>query len=87
MAEKYIQAGWESYLELIVPKDASETQIAETRQAFFAGACVLFEGILKTLDPGPIETEADIQRMQNIGAEIIAFGQELDKKILKLTEH
>ena len=62
-------------------------QIAETRQAFFAGASVLFETIMKVLDttndryPGLDETEADI------GNEIVEFGQALDKKILKPAEH
>ena len=87
MAAKYIQKGWAGYLKLVVPKDASEVQIAETRQAFFSGACVLFESILQTLNPGPIETEEDMQRMRDIGHEIAAFGQELDKRIFKLTEH
>lgn len=87
MAEKYIQMGWDSYLNLVVPKDASEAQIAETRQAFYSGAAILFEGLIKLLDPGPNVTEADIQRMIDIAAEITAYGQEFDRKILKLTEH
>jgi len=87
VGKKYIQLGWDSYLDLVVPKGASDVQIAETRQAFFSGAAVLFEGIMRMLDPGLEETDADMQRMTDIQNEITAFGQELDKRILKLTEH
>ncbi len=87
MGKKYIQIGWESYRKLVVPDDAPDVQITETRQAFYAGASILFEGLMHGLDAGNEPTDDDLQRMDDIQAEINAFGQQLDRKILKLTEH
>lgn len=35
---KRIAEHWESYRRDVVPKDASETQLTETKRAFYAGA-------------------------------------------------
>ena len=87
MGRKYIEIGWQSYRKLVVPDDAGEVQVNESRQAFYAGAAVLFEGIIGGLDGGSEATDADIQRMDDIQAEITAFGQQLDRKMFDLTEH
>lgn len=84
---KYIERGWDSYRRLVVPRDASETQIKETRQAFYAGASILFQSLMLTLDPGETETDADMQRMADLQAEIDEFGQQLDIKMFKTAEH
>ena len=39
---KLIEAAWEKYREMAVPAGAGETQVAETRQAFYSGVTVLF---------------------------------------------
>lgn len=77
-----IEAGWQSYLKRVVPKDAGHVQVNETRQAFWAGATVLFYAIMQTLDPGDEPTEDDLQRMVNIAAEIDAFAKTFDAEIL-----
>lgn len=79
-----IERLWESYRTMVVPADASETQIRETRQAFFAGAAILFEGILQNLSSSEDEiTEADMTLMADVQAEIDEFGQQLDLRYLR----
>lgn len=77
---KYIQQGWESYRKLLVESGTGEVQIKETRQAFFSGAAVLFEVIMRGFDPGPEETENDMQRMTDVANELHEFGQQLDRR-------
>lgn len=77
---KYIEQGWQSYRKLLVDSGAGEVQIKETRQAFFAGAAVLFHSIMQGLDPGEEETDNDMQRMTDIANELTEFGQKLDAK-------
>lgn len=84
---KYIEKSWESYRKLVIPANAPDIQVKESRQAFFAGASIIFEGMIKMMDGGDEPTPADMQRMANIQAEIDAFGQSLDRQILGKTEH
>ena len=35
---KYIQNAWERYRKMCVPAEATDAQVRESRQAFFAGA-------------------------------------------------
>lgn len=83
----YIENAWNNYRALVVPKDAPDVQINETRQAFYAGAACLFQTIMIVLEPGAEPTDADMQRMSDIQAELDAFGQEIDRKVLNLPQH
>lgn len=83
----FIAGGWDSYRRMVLPADASEIQLRECRQAFYAGASVLFETIMVTLDPGTEPTASDMTRMDDIQAEVTAFGQELDKRAFGAQEH
>ncbi len=87
MTTKFIEAGWKSYLRIVVPDNASDVQVNETRQAFYAGAATLWQSIMVTLDPEAEPTEQDLQRMDDIQAEVDAIGQQLDKDILNLPRH
>lgn len=84
---KYIEKSWESYRKLVVPADASETQVRETRQAFYAGASIIFTGMIHIMDGGDEPTDADMKRMMDIQLEIDAFGQQLDKRVFGNLEH
>jgi hypothetical protein len=79
---KLIARSWESYRAMVIPPDASEVQVAETRQAFFAGATMLFTLLLRVLDPGTEETDADMQTMAALQAEVNEFGHSLDVKYI-----
>jgi hypothetical protein len=82
MSTKFIEAAWEGYRKMVVPSDASEVQVVETRQAFFSGAAVLFEVLIRSASHGDEVLESDILRMKGIQAEIDEFGQALDAKLL-----
>lgn len=84
---KLIARGWERYRQMVVPRDASEVQVKETRQAFYAGASVLFTTLVNALEPGQEATDADLRKMNDIQAEIDAFGQELDRRAFGAKEH
>jgi len=72
---KIVEAGWVSYLRLVVPRNASAVQVEETRRSFFAGAQHLFGSIMTMLDVGAEPTEADLGRMDQIHAELQAFAK------------
>lgn len=83
---KYIEKGWDSYVKLLPPA-CSPVQIKETRQAFYGGAAILFEALMRMLDPGQEPTDADMQRMSDIQKELHDFGQALDRRYLGPSEH
>ena len=72
---KIIEAGWLSYLHLVVPRNASAVQVEETRRSFFAGAQHLFGSIMTMLEPGMEPTETDLKRMDYIAVELKEFVQ------------
>ncbi len=82
MKTKFIESGWREYKQMVVPSTASEVQIHETRQAFYAGATILFHTIMLSLDPGEEPTSDDMQRMEYLQKELDEFGQEIDLKYL-----
>ncbi len=83
---KVIERAWNSYRQLL-PADAPEVQLREMRQAFFAGAGILFEVLMRTTDPSTEVTEADMQRFRDVHAELRAFGESLDRRFLGPREH
>jgi len=87
MKKEPIKAGWDSYRKTVMPQDAPDIQIRECRQAFYAGASILFQGLMTALDPGEEPTDADLQRMADIQNELDAFGQEIDRRYMGGTEH
>jgi hypothetical protein len=88
-----INNAWLSYRANVMPKHAGTIQVMETRQAFFAGAAILFTALTGPMldgEPGDgdIEpTEMDLAKMQEIQDEIDKFGAELDLKILRPEKH
>lgn len=84
---KYIEKSWQSFASLVLAKDASAIQREEMRSAFYAGAAIIFEGMIQMMDDGDEPTDSDMQKMAQIQLEITAFGQELDKQVFGNTEH
>ena len=74
--EKIIEFGWAVYLKSVISPMASQIQIDETRNAFFAGAQHLFASILAVLDPDKEPTERDLRRMDAIAKELSNFVDE-----------
>jgi hypothetical protein len=68
-----IEAGWRS-LELLWLLNPTDVEREELRSAFFAGAMHLFHCLMIGLDDGePIETDADMDKMAKIQAELAKF--------------
>jgi hypothetical protein len=74
---RLIEAGWMGLYALWVPEDAPPQQVLDLRKAFMAGAQHLWGSIMTMLDPGSEMSAADLSRMQQIQAELDAFGAEL----------
>jgi hypothetical protein len=68
-----IEAGWRALREVAISPAASETQLDEMRNAFFAGAQHLFSSIMGLLEDGTEPTEKDLARMSQIGDELDSF--------------
>ena len=84
---KYIEEGWNSYRQIILPADTPGAQLAEIRQGYYSGAAVLFQTLMLSLDTDEEPTEADMQRMASLQAEIDEFGLELDLRLLPVGGH
>jgi hypothetical protein len=78
-----IEAGWISLKMTSILADASQVQLEEMRNAFFAGAQHLFASIMSILEPGSEPTDADLHRITLINDELDAFVQEYKTKYLK----
>lgn len=75
---RLIEAGWAAFRWLVLSPNAPEIQINEMRYAYMAGAQHLFSSILGILDPGQEPTDADMQRMDLIDKELLAFRDEME---------
>lgn len=80
-AGKIIEGGWTGFRLAVLPQEASNIQVTETRKAFFAGALHLFDSIMAILDPGSEPTERDLNRMTLIHKELKAFEDELRAQV------
>lgn len=72
--EPYIESGWDDYRKMVVPTEAPDFQVAETRQAFYSGACVTWRGLVMSFKPGLEAEPEDIQLWKDINEELIEFG-------------
>lgn len=68
---------WASYESEVLPARAHDVERMETKRAFYAGAQGLLSAILKGLTPGTEPEEADLRMMDEIEAEIRAFGEDV----------
>lgn len=75
MAKGLMAEGWESFREKVVPKNASEVQVRETHQAFYAGAAYLFTRLMLEYGPGKDPTDEDLAMMDGVHAELVAFAR------------
>ena len=75
-----IEAGWQTLRAMSVSPRASQIQINEMRNAFFAGAQHLFASVLGILDPEEEITDQDMRRMDAIAKELQNFYNEFVAK-------
>ena len=78
---QYIAQAFATYRNLAVPAAASDIQVRETRQAFFAGACFYHEFCMEKLSEGEEVTATDLRMMESFTLEVEAFGKEVDRRI------
>lgn len=71
---KRLQEGWKSFAAACVPSGAPDVQRRAMEMAFYGGATVLLKVIMGMLDPGAEPTDADVQKMSDIEAELVAFA-------------
>ena len=87
MSDGPIKACWESYYDTVIPSDASGVQVTESKQAFYAGASILYWFLMRALDPGPEPTAADMDRLEGLKDEVDAFAESIDDRYLKKILH
>jgi hypothetical protein len=70
---------WESFRVLVMHPEAPPGQVREMRRAFFAGAEALLTLQMRDFEntPDAEPTEADMQLMDDIHADIVAFAHEV----------
>jgi hypothetical protein len=67
-----IQSSWESYQAQVMPKDAPDVQVIETRRAFYAG-CQTILGIMYGIGDDSISEDAGIQMIETLHQECQLF--------------
>jgi len=67
-----IEQIWHSYLEQVVPKNATESQVIETKRAFYAGVQAMLAIMTKI---GDLPPGKGMEALQNIDKELTAFGE------------
>lgn len=72
---------WQGY-HLMCMKGATPAELEKAKEAFFAGAATVFQGMMASMSDGDEPTEADMQFMAELQAELDAFGLDLDMKHL-----
>lgn len=75
-----LAGAWESYKAMMRLKPDQER---EARLAFFAGAAVLFHGVMRGLSAGDEVTAQDMAMMDRIDREIAEFEAGFDAEVLR----
>lgn len=70
-----MRTAWLGYRREVIPPDAPEVQVTESRRAFYAGAGALFSLLLVVLDPGEEPTEHDLDRVTGLYDELKEFNR------------
>jgi hypothetical protein len=66
------EAAWCRYRSMLVPADASDAQVRETRIAFYAGASIVYDAVLLMGDEDVSENVAMVA-LERMGLELAAF--------------
>lgn len=64
---------WDTYRTRLLPRDAPTVQLVECRRAFYVGARSLMDLVLHRLSPGDEPTDADLQLLGEVLAELNQF--------------
>ena len=78
---RLVEAGFDALRSLVIPPHANASQVAAMRVAFFSGASLVFEALMQALDEGEDPTDADMQRMSALDAELSRFNAEFAQAV------
>lgn len=70
----HIGKSWELFAKKVMPANPAENQYMAMKQAFFAGAAILFSDIVERLDDPARNAGDGAKYMSEIDAEITAFA-------------
>ncbi len=70
-----LASAWSSIERLAFAPNTPDAQRRESRRMFYAGAQALLGAAINNLDPGEDPTDADLDRMSALNAELVAFTQ------------
>jgi hypothetical protein len=79
---KLLEAGWVAMRRSPLLSHASGPMLEISRISYLAGCQHLFTSIMAMMDPGVMETENDLRRMDLIAKELDGVTQELKLRIL-----
>ena len=80
MSKQHIEETWSGYWQAVKPPNASEVQREGMRNSFYAGVQGLLSLLVGALSPDREPTEADLQLLDDIDAELEEFVQDLTRK-------
>lgn len=72
---------WVSYLESVVPKNACENQVIETKRAFYAGASCMFAQVVDFSTNNKHSSEENVKFFSGIDEEIKTWMEGIEKDI------
>jgi hypothetical protein len=72
---KNIEKHWRSFRENVIPHDAPEIQVTESKRAFYAGAIVMFCKMQCVVGMGP--DEAGVGRLEALQKEFVEYARDL----------
>ncbi len=78
---RVVEAGFDAFRSLVIPPQAGQDQVTAMRVAFFSGASLVFDVLMAALDDGEEPTDADMQRMSALEAELSRFQVEFAKAV------
>jgi len=68
--KRRIGAAWEQYREQVLPANAGQAQIDETRKGFYAGAAALFGIVAGGVSPGNEVEPSDLAMLDDLVHEL-----------------
>jgi hypothetical protein len=81
MVTQRLATQWATYVEQVVPAAAGDTQVRETKQAFYAGAISILH-ILDSIDPNTSQEEG-VKLLAGLHEECARFIADHIKKKMK----
>ena len=76
---KLLETEWMTYRNKVLPKNAGEVQITESRRAFFGGAWAIYALMMNALEEGTEATPADVRLMEKLHNEMVEFHNRMVK--------